>query len=326
MKQGNRKLAPMSEISVVVPSYNHARFIERTLRSIFAQTVAIKKLLVIDDGSQDESAAIIEKVLKDCPFASELMARENRGLCATLNEGLAKTTGEFFAYLGSDDLWLSTFLEEQTKLLESRPNAVLAFGHAFVIDEDEMIFERTDNWSSFADGNMLPLLLRGDIFSSPSVVYKRSAVVKYGWNENSALEDYELYLNLCRDGEFARNEKLLCAWRQHGANTSDNFPAMLREHLAAQDRVAARLGIERGELDRIQRELRFKGVLDYIRGGRKKEAWRLFRENRGGSRSASGTLRTLVRLMIPQPLFKWNRDRKRRGAIAKYGRLDTENT
>lgn len=313
----------MSEISVLVPSHNHARFIERTLRSIFAQTVGIKKLLVIDDGSTDGSPVVIENILEDCPFESELIVRENRGLCATLNEGLSKTDGEFFAYLGSDDLWLPSFLEDQVPLLQSRPNAVLAFCHAFVIDEDEMIIDRTDNWADFVDGNMLPCLLRGEILSSPGVVYRRSAVERYGWNENSRLEDYELYLNLCGTGEFARNEKLLCAWRQHGSNTSDNFPEMLQEHIAAQDRVAGRLGIERTELDRIQSELKFKGVRDHLRGGYKKEAWRLFRENRSG-RSVSETMKTYVRLMMPQPLFQWNRARKRRSAIARYGRLDME--
>ena len=313
----------MSEISVLVPSHNHARFIERTLRSIFAQAVGIKKLLVIDDGSTDGSPVVIENILEDCPFESELIVRENRGLCATLNEGLSKTDGEFFAYLGSDDLWLPSFLEDQVPLLQSRPNAVLAFCHAFVIDEDEMIIDRTDNWADFVDGNMLPCLLRGEIFSSPGVVYRRSAVERYGWNENSRLEDYELYLNLCGTGEFARNEKLLCAWRQHGSNTSDNFPEMLQEHIAAQDRVAGRLGIERTELDRIQSELKFKGVRDHLRGGYKKEAWRLFRENRSG-RSVSETMKTYVRLMMPQPLFQWNRARKRRSAIARYGRLDME--
>ena len=98
----------MSEIFVLVPSYNHAPFVERTLRSIFKQTHAPKKLIVIDDGSKDESAQIIAQVLQDCPFENEFIARENRGLCATLNEGFDKTDGEFFAYLGSDDLWLPT--------------------------------------------------------------------------------------------------------------------------------------------------------------------------------------------------------------------------
>ncbi|HLM59831.1 MAG TPA: glycosyltransferase family A protein, partial [Pyrinomonadaceae bacterium] len=73
-------------VSVLVPSYNHAPFIERTLRSIFKQTLAPKKLIVIDDGSKDESAAIIERVLEDCPFSAEFIRRENRGLSVTLNE------------------------------------------------------------------------------------------------------------------------------------------------------------------------------------------------------------------------------------------------
>ncbi len=116
----------MSEITVLVPSYNHAPFVERTLRSIFAQTLPPKKLLVIDDGSKDNSVEIIKQILLDCPFKNEFIARENRSLCATLNEGFEKTEGEFFAYLGSDDLWLPEFLEKQIALLNQTNSAVLA--------------------------------------------------------------------------------------------------------------------------------------------------------------------------------------------------------
>src|SRR5688572_18242115 len=89
-------------VFAVVPSYNHAQFVERCLRSIISQTQPPKKLLVIDDGSRDGSPAIIEAVLKDCPFECELIARENRGLCATLNQALDMSGEQYFAYLGSD--------------------------------------------------------------------------------------------------------------------------------------------------------------------------------------------------------------------------------
>jgi alpha-1,3-rhamnosyltransferase len=114
----------VSDTSVLIPSFNHAPFIERTLRSVFSQTLQPKKLLVIDDGSKDNSAELIERVLKDCPFENEFIKRENRGLCATLNEGFAKTNGEFFAYIGSDDVWFPNFLEDQINLLNKRPDAV----------------------------------------------------------------------------------------------------------------------------------------------------------------------------------------------------------
>lgn len=312
----------MPEITVFVPSYNHAPFIERTLHSIFAQTRAPKKLIVIDDGSKDESIAVIEEALKDFAFDVEFIARENRGLCATLNEGLAKTETEYFAYLGSDDIWLPEFLKEQTALLESRPGAVLAFGHAYLIDEEDNIIDRTDNWTPFADGDMLPMLLRGVIFSSPTVLYRTEAVKKYGWNEDARLEDYELYLKLSQDGEFARNKKVLSAWRQHSANTSDDFSLMLREHIAAQDRLAGHLKLRRDELDKIQAEMKFGAVADLIRGGNKVEALKLFRENRRGARSFAEVAKAAIRLAVPQALFQWNRKRKRRQAIEKYGKLE----
>jgi alpha-1,3-rhamnosyltransferase len=312
----------MPEISVLVPSYNHSPFIERTLRSIFGQTVHPKKLIVIDDGSKDESVEVIGRVLKECQFDSELIARENHGLCSTLNEGLAKTESEYFAYLGSDDVWLPTFLEEQIALLEMRPNAVLAFSHAYVIDEDDNIIDRTDNWTAFADGDMLPVLLRGEIFSSPGVVYRRRALEKYGWNENAVLEDYELYLNLSFEGEFARNTNILCAWRQHASNTSDDFPMMLNEQIAAQNRIFDRLKISREELDSVQTELKFRSVANYLRSGYKREAWPLFWNNLPGAESGVDVAKTFLRLSVPQGIFQWNRIRKRRDAIAKYGKLD----
>src|ERR1700751_5485755 len=122
-----------ARVSVVVPSYNHAPFVEAARASLFKQTRAPARLLVIDDGSTDGSPRVIEKLLSECPFPCELVARENRGLCATLNEGLSKTFGEYFAYLGSDDLLLPGFLETRVALLEERERAVLAYGHAFII-------------------------------------------------------------------------------------------------------------------------------------------------------------------------------------------------
>jgi alpha-1,3-rhamnosyltransferase len=311
----------MPSITVLVPSYNHAPFVERTLRSIFAQTLKPEKLIVIDDGSKDESAAVIERVLKDCPFQNEFAPRQNRGLCATLNEGLSQAETEFFAYLGSDDIWLPTFLEEQAALLESRPAAVLAFGHAYLIDAHDNIIDRTDNWTGFADGNMLPLLLKGVIFSSATVLYRAAALKKYGWNEDARLEDYELYLKLSSDGEFARNKKILSAWRQHESNTSDNFPLMLREQLEAQERAAYVLNISPAELDGIQKKRKFHAIFDMIRGGYKREALALFWKTRGYGPLAD-TLKLLPRFAVPQALFQWNRQRKQQAAIKKYGKLE----
>lgn len=311
----------IGSVFVVVPSYNHARFVERCLRSIIGQTVQPKKLLVIDDGSSDESATIIAKVLNDCPFDCELIARENRGLSSTLNQALSLAEGEFFAYLGSDDVWFPTFLSEQTSLLSGRPDAVLAFAQAYLVDDDDQVFDSTAEWTDFADGDLRPLLLEGTIFSSPGVLYRLAALRKHTWNEDSRLEDYEMYLKLANDGEFARNEKILCAWRQHGANASDDLPLMLDEMIRSQNRLHPS-SMSDHEREAIQTRLKFAAAENFVRHGFRYEASRLFIENLRGARSLSDIFRTAARLVVPQTLFQWNRTRKQQSAIARYGKLD----
>jgi alpha-1,3-rhamnosyltransferase len=310
-----------STVFAVVPSYNHAPFVERCLRSIFNQTLPPAKLLVIDDGSTDGSPSIIEKVLHDCPFDSELIARQNRGLCATLNQALEVSHGKYFGYLGSDDVWLPTFLAEQTTLLDRRPDAVLAFSHAYLVDENDRLFDSTAAWTDFADGDLRPLLMRGTIFSSPGVLYRRSALIRHRWNEKAKLEDYEMYLALSGDGEFARNENILCAWRQHGENASDDLPLMLSEMISAQNRSQP-VWMENRTLADYQAEMKFAAAENFVRHGFRNEGAKLFIENLRGAPSVGAILRTASRLAVPQTLFQWNRRRKRRAAAGRYGSLD----
>ncbi len=311
-----------AEVFAVVPSYNHAPFIEKCLRSIIGQTSPPKKLLVIDDGSTDGSPKLIESVLRDCPFESELVVRENRGLCATLNEALERASGKYFAYLGSDDLWLPNFLEEQTQLLENRPNAVLAFSHAHVIDEHDRIVDSTDRWTDFADGDMLPQLLNGVVFSSPGVLYRRSALTKHRWNETARLEDYEMYLKLAPDGEFARNRRLLCAWRRHSVNASLDLLRMFPEMIAAQDRLADRLGISNDALKKSQTKMKFAAAANFVRHGFRREAGLMFIENWRGAASIKDLLSTALRIAVPETIFKWNRARKMELDAERFGKID----
>lgn len=310
-----------NSVFVAVPSYNHAPFVEECLRSIFRQTFSPIKLLVIDDGSRDGSATVIENVLKDAPFSTELIARENRGLSATLNEAVLQADAKYFAYLGSDDLWLPNFLEEQVKLLEAREDAALAFSHCYVIDEKGDIFDRTDNWTAFADGDMLPTLMTGGIFSSPGVVYRRRMLGEKPWNENSKLEDYELYLKLAAKHEFARNLHLLSAWRQHGRNTSDDFALMVDEWLAAQERLRNDLPFSDSEIASLQTKLRYAAARHFNRTGNRSRAARVMWANRKGASSFKEKALDVVRIAAPRRLFDAQRSRRRQRAKQRYGNI-----
>jgi alpha-1,3-rhamnosyltransferase len=309
-------------VSILIPSYNHARFVERTLRSVFKQTLPPTKLFIVDDGSKDDSVKIIERVLRDCPFDSELIVRENRGLCATLNEGLLLTDSKYFAYIGSDDVWLPNFLESRVKLLENRPKSVIAYGHAFLINENDEIIDLTETWSDYSDGKTLEMLLYPIIPTSASIVYRSEILKKYLWNKDAILEDYELYLRLAAKYDFALGEKNLSAWRMHDYNTSADFPLMMNEWIEAQNRVSAEIGLSNEQLAQFQTKLKFRCVKDYIRRGDKKTAWDFFKKNINGAESNVEVCKTFLRFLIPNKFLQFNRSLKENRTISESGKLE----
>jgi alpha-1,3-rhamnosyltransferase len=312
--------APLA-VSVVVPSYNHAPFVEATLRSIMKQTLRPAQLLVIDDGSVDESPRIIERVLNDCPFSCEFIARENRGLCATLNEGFQRTGGNYFSYLGSDDLWLPEFLRERVALLESRSAAVLGYGHAYFVDEQNRIVDSTAEWASYADGDARAMLLQTTAPMSPTVLYRRRALEQHGWRETSRLEDYDLYLRLSAEGEFAFDARILSAWRRHSSNVSWDQTLMLEEQLRAQRDAAERFGFTDQEIEKLQTATRFKRAEDFLRVGEKSQALELMIKNWRGARSPRASAKMLLRLFIPNSFMRGRARVRRRKAQERYGNL-----
>lgn len=316
---------PTAGVSVVVPSYNHARFVASALRSIIRQTHAPSEIIVIDDGSTDGSPRVIERTLKDCALPCELVARANRGLCATLNEGLARSSkrGRYFAYLGSDDLWLPDFLRARVAALDARERAVVAYGHTYLIDEENRVVDSTKDWATYADGDARAMLLQTTAPMSPTVLYRRAALERHGWNERARLEDYELYLRLSTEGEFAFDARVLSAWRRHGSNTSRDQTLMLDEQLAAQRMIAPALGVSPVELAKLQRRIRFNRAEDFLRIGEKAHALRLMSQNLAGARSARATARMLLRLLTPYRFAQRRNARAQLRATERYGSIQT---
>jgi alpha-1,3-rhamnosyltransferase len=309
-------------VSVVVPSYNHAPFVKKTLRSIMNQSLQPNELLVIDDGSSDNSPAIIERALNHCPFSCELIVRSNRGLCATLNEGLAGTSGDYFAYLGSDDIWLPHFLEARVSLLESRSEAVLAYGHAYLIDEENRIVDSTSEWANYVDGDVREMLLETTAPMSPTVMYRRDALAGESWNESSALEDYDMYLRLSAKGPFAFDPQVLSAWRRHSSNVSWDQTLMLDEQLKAQREAARRFGFTEEQIEQLQRRTKFTRAEDFMRVGQKSRGLSLMMNNLGGANSSRATAKMLLRLLIPNSFMRGRAKERQRRTHERYGTIE----
>ncbi|MGZ9234678.1 MAG: glycosyltransferase [Anaerolineales bacterium] len=117
-----RASAPDGEplVSVVIPSYNHAAYIDETLDSVFTQTYRNLELIVIDDGSIDGSQDIIRNKLRDCPFPFQFVARDNQGAHATLNEAIRLAHGRFINPLNSDDLFEPSRIADMVQAIALR--------------------------------------------------------------------------------------------------------------------------------------------------------------------------------------------------------------
>lgn len=187
-------------VSVVMASYNAAQFLPAAVSSVLGQTLPELELLVIDDGSTDDSARVVAPFLRDPRM--QYHSQANAGQCATKNRGISLARGEFVAFLDADDTWRADKLARQMELFDGLPDVGVAFG----------FLERIG-----ADGRHLPwepvpphrgvvtedLLLRNFVPFSSSVVRKRLLQRYGGFDPNLDMGiDYELWLRLSMQCEF----------------------------------------------------------------------------------------------------------------------------
>jgi len=176
-------------ISVVVTCYNHENYIEQCIRSIFHQTYRNIELIVLDDGSTDNSKEIIQEVLKDSPFVTNFESHENVGVVKNRNMGLSLINGDYLLFVDSDNYLDVDYIEQlYSKLIET--NADIAYCDLFNPEKEEFYlksheFDLTDFLNaSFIDNCSL---IRRDILG----------YARYDEKLNrKKLEDYDFLLNL----------------------------------------------------------------------------------------------------------------------------------
>ncbi|HEY7913074.1 MAG TPA: glycosyltransferase family A protein, partial [Blastocatellia bacterium] len=120
-------------VSIIVPFLNAERFIDEAIESVFAQVYDNWELLLVDDGSTDDSSGRARKVAQGFPEKVRYFEHEghqNRGLPASRNLGLKHAKGKYVALLDSDDVWLPQKLEQQVRILESYPEAAMVYGRS----------------------------------------------------------------------------------------------------------------------------------------------------------------------------------------------------
>jgi glycosyltransferase involved in cell wall biosynthesis len=206
--------AESPRVSVVVPSYNHARYLEAAIESVLAQDYPQVELIVIDDGSTDGSRDVLEKYRGR--FRCE--AQPNQGQAFTVNRGWRLSRGEILAYLSADDVLLPGAASAAVEALRQHGDAVLAYCDFDLIGPDSQ-FVRHVRAPDFDYREMVGQMVCPP---GPGAFFRRTAFDRTdGWRaQYRQYGDYELWLRLARQGRFVRIPRVLAAFRVHPASQS----------------------------------------------------------------------------------------------------------
>jgi glycosyltransferase involved in cell wall biosynthesis len=206
--------------SVVIPAYNAAGTLPDSLASVFAQTFTDYEIIVVDDGSTDSTAQILESYGDDL----RVLRKPNEGRpAAARNRGVAQARGEYIAFLDADDLWRPEKLARQVELLDASPEVGLCFTAAAIIDEGgrELGINRCP---SYARGRVYDLISTRNVMVGSSVMVRRSAIEQVGAfdEELTSIENWELWIRVAREWEVDFVDEPLTAYRKHRGNRSVN--------------------------------------------------------------------------------------------------------
>ncbi len=187
-------------ISIIIPAYNAAKTIERTLQSALAQTYENFELLIVDDGSTDATVAVISRIQDP---RIQVFACEHQGHAASRNYGLARAAGEYCAPLDADDLWTKDKLEAQLKALQQRPEAAVAYSWTDYIDAEDQVIRRGTYIT--AQGDLYRRLLETNFIENGSnPLIRRSLLVEIGGFDCELVNaaDWDVWLKLAARTEF----------------------------------------------------------------------------------------------------------------------------
>ncbi len=208
------------KITVIIPTYNSARFLPAAIQSVLDQTRKDVEILILDDASTDNTHEVLSPFLKDSRV--RLVSHpHNIGITANRNYGLSIAKGEYIAMLDSDDVWLdSCKLERQIEILETHPHIAIVGTHAKIIDEHGSTLGTITHKS--ADRSIRASMMFRNQFIQSSILIRKSILEDVGYyDEHMPIwEDYELWLRIGIKYQFRNIPEQLIAYRVHESNIS----------------------------------------------------------------------------------------------------------
>jgi len=219
----------MELVSVIMPAYNAEKYISQSIQSVIDQTYTNWELIIVDDGSTDDTAKIV-KGFSSINSRIKYFYQPNQQMGKARNTGLQNSNGKLIAFLDSDDLWVSNKLEIQVDFLQrEKVDLVFSSGYVFSGSIENIDYEYNTPNGEIYGSHALHKLLRQNFIPIPSVLAYKSAIIKSGgFNENIKIHnvaDYHLWLKLLIEGyKFYGITNNLFYYRRHNSQSTHSDP------------------------------------------------------------------------------------------------------
>lgn len=220
----------MPEVSVIIPAYNCEKFIKETIGSALSQTYQNFELIIIDDGSRDNTKKIVEN-FNDSRIV--YIYQGNSGVSVARNNGILKAKGKYIALLDHDDLWLPEKLEKQILLFDFNNKVGIVYSDSYLINSKGKIIGSIFQYSRPYRGNVLPQLFLDNFIPCLTTVIRRDVFEKIGFfnPKFSICEEYDLFLRIAEKYEMDFIKLPLSKYRVHDTNFSKNLILAYEEHI-----------------------------------------------------------------------------------------------
>ena len=243
-------------VTVVVPSYNNARYIGQTLDSIAAQTFTDYEVIVVNDGSADREE--LERVLESHALPIVYISQENKGVSAARNAAIRIARGEFYAQLDADDQWTPDYLEVQLGILRENNDVTLVYPNARIVGDAAPIELEFMKVSPSEGDVTFESLVRQRCTVLTCVTARMSAIREAGMFDESlrSCEDFDLWLRIVKQGgKIVYHRRILALYRRHQGSLSSDRVWMLRHLLAVFEKWANGTKLSPAELAVVNEEI-----------------------------------------------------------------------
>jgi glycosyltransferase involved in cell wall biosynthesis len=216
----------MPLVSVIMPCFNHARYVEESIKSVLNQTERDLELILVDDGSTDGSPEVIEATSAGNGRVKPLYHPTNQGASHSRNDGLNHATGEYVAFCDADDLWLPEKLEKQLELFSRFPVVDIAYSDTKIInsagEETGALFSDRFPVPGSGNGNLFYDLCVRNFINMQSALVRRKAIHPENYFDPNIrwVEDWLFWIKLARNTSFIYSPEPLGLYRVHEGSSA----------------------------------------------------------------------------------------------------------